>query len=389
MELCPARVEEHHEDRKHHVQRAQAAAGVPWEDATNKVQALEFVVVEVTTDTGITGTGFSYSVDIGGTAIRNLIDDYLTNLAIGMDPLAYEALWSKLSTQSGRLGLGVNSMAIAAIDIAVWDIIGKDRGEPLHTLLGGARESIPAYISEINLSANDRVGDLTERASDHMQRGYRAVKIKIDKPELEEDIERLTKIREFLPRDVRLMVDLNQKRSASQAIQATGRLERFNLDWIEEPLLYHDVQGHADLKRSTKTPIALGESLYSKYQFLNYLRAGAVDIVQADIAFVGGITEWLKVAHLASSFGKPIAPHYMMELSLPLLSAVPNGYMLEDVVGGSLTELGLLENRIGTRQGVGTPLNVPGHGIVFNKTALDQCRTTSEKLKRTFSGGSK
>jgi L-alanine-DL-glutamate epimerase-like enolase superfamily enzyme len=132
VELCPARVEEHHEDRKHHVQRAQAAAGVPWEDATNKVQALEFVVVEVTTDTGITGTGFSYSVDIGGTAIRNLIDDYLTNLAIGMDPLAYEALWSKLSTQSGRLGLGVNSMAIAAIDITVWDIIGGARSMPHH-----------------------------------------------------------------------------------------------------------------------------------------------------------------------------------------------------------------------------------------------------------------
>src|SRR3546814_17547737 len=99
--------------------------------------------------------------------------------------------------------------------------------------------------------------------------------------------------------------------SASQAIQAAGRLERFNLEWIEEPLLYHDVQGHADLKRSTRTPIALGESLYSKYQFLNYLKAGAVDIVQADVAFVGGITEWLKVANLAGSFGKPIAPHYL------------------------------------------------------------------------------
>jgi L-alanine-DL-glutamate epimerase-like enolase superfamily enzyme len=361
----------------------------PWEDATNKVQALEFVVVEVTTDTGITGTGFSYSVDIGGTAIRTLIDDYLANLTVGMDPLAYEQLWSRLSNQSRRLGLGVNSMAIAAIDVAVWDIIGKHRGEPLHRLLGGARDSIPAYISEINLAATDTVEDLRARARDYLERGYRAVKIKIGRPELEEDLERLTKIREVLPSDVRLMVDLNQKWSAAQAIQAAGRLEGFNLAWIEEPLLYHDVQGHADLKRSTKTPIALGESLYSKYQFLNYLRAGAVDIVQADVAFVGGITEWLKVAHMAGSFGKPIAPHYMMELSLPLLCAVPNGFMLEDVVGGSLTELGLLEHPIATREGVGTPLDVPGHGIVFNKTALDASRTTSEQVRQSFSGGSK
>ena len=361
----------------------------PWEDATNKVQALEFVVVKVTTDTGISGTGFSYSVDIGGTAIRTLIEDYLSNLAIGMDPLAYEQVWSRLSNQSRRLGLGVNSMAIAAIDVAIWDIIGKSRNLPLHKLLGGTRDSIPAYISEINLSSSDRVEDLQARARDYLQRGYRAVKIKIGRPELEEDIERLTKIREVLPGEVRLMVDLNQKWSASQAIQAAGRLERFNLEWIEEPLLYHDVQGHADLKRSTRTPIALGESLYSKYQFLNYLRAGAVDIVQADVAFVGGITEWLKVAHLAGSFGKPIAPHYMMELSLPLLCAVPNAFMLEDVVGGSLTELGLLENPIATRDGIGVPLDVPGHGIVFDRAALDACSVTSAEVRASFSGGSK
>src|SRR5690606_319974 len=107
------------------------------------------------------------------------------------------------------------------------------------------------------------------------------------------------------------------------------------------------------------------------------------------VAFVGGITEWLKVAHLAGSFGKPIAPHYMMELSLPLLCAVPNAFMLEDVVGGSLTELGLLENPIATRDGIGVPLDVPGHGIVFDRAALDACAVTSAEVRASFSGGSK
>lgn len=361
----------------------------PWEDATNKVQALEFVVVEVATDTGITGTGFTYSVDIGGSAMRTLIDDYLANLAIGMDPLNYEEVWSRLSNQSRRLGLGVNSMAIAAIDIAVWDIIGKHRGEPLHRMIGGARGSIQTYISEINLAQTDTVEDLLARGRDYLARGYKAVKIKIGRPDIEEDIERLARLRELLPGDVTLMVDLNQRWTAAQAIQAVGRLERFNLGWIEEPLLYHDVEGHAALKRASRTPIALGESLYSKYQFLNYLRAEAVDIVQADVAFVGGITEWLKVAHLAASFGKPIAPHYMMELSLPLLCGVPNGFMLEDVVGGSFTELGLLQNPIRTENGVGTPLDVPGHGVVFDRAALDACAATSEAIRASFRGGSK
>lgn len=361
----------------------------PWEDATNKVQALEFIFVELETDTGITGTGFSYTVDIGGTAIETLIRDYLNGLIVGMNPLAYEQIWTRLSTQSRRLGLGVNSMAIAAVDIAVWDIIGKHHGQPLHRLIGGARESIPAYISEINLAATDRVEDLIARARDYVARRYSAVKIKIGRPDFEEDIERLSKIREVLPAHIKLMVDLNQKWSAAQAIQAAAQLERFNLAWIEEPLIYHDVQGHADLRGSTRTPIALGESLYSKFQFLNYLKAGAIDIVQADVAFVGGITEWLKIAHMASAFGKPVAPHYMMEISLPLLCGVPNGFMLEDVVGGSFTELGLLQSPIRTQDGIGIASQLPGHGIQFNQSALDACKADPEQIRASFRGGSK
>jgi L-alanine-DL-glutamate epimerase-like enolase superfamily enzyme len=361
----------------------------PWEDATNKVQSLEFIVVDLVTDTGIVGTGLSYTVDIGGTAIRTLIDDYLSNLIIGMDPLDYERIWTKLTGQSRRLGLGVNSMAIAAIDVAVWDIIGKHHGMPLHRLVGGARSSIPSYISEINLSAGDTAGDLAARARDYVSRGFSSIKIKIGKPDLDEDIERIRVVKEALPPGGRLMVDLNQKWDTAQAIQAVSRLDPLGLAWIEEPMVHHDVRGHAELRRQASTPIALGESLHGKSQFLEYLRADAVDIVQADVAFVGGVTEWLKIAHLAETFGKPIAPHYMMELSLPLLCGVPNGFMLEDVVGGSLTELGLLEIPIATRNGVGVPSDRPGHGIVFDKTALAACSVDSAAVRSSFSGGSK
>lgn len=361
----------------------------PWEDATNKVGGLELIFVEITTDTGLKGTGISYTVDIGGTAIKTLIEDYLVNLAVGMDPLDYERIWSRLNRQARRLGLGVNSMAIAAIDIAVWDVIGKHYGQPLYRLLGGARDSIPSYISEINLSASDTVGDLVRRIDDYVARGYRAVKIKIGHDDPEIDVERISKARERLGRGTKLFVDLNQKWTAAEAIQKAARLDAFDLGWIEEPILYHDIAGHAALKRAIRTPIALGESLYCRQQFQQYLDAGAIDIVQADVAFVGGITEWLKIAHLASAFGRPVAPHFMMELSVHLLCGVQNAFMLENVVGGSLTELGLLEAPIVVEGGIGTPSDRPGHGIAVDWKAVKARELTPELARSTFSGGSK
>ena len=361
----------------------------PWEDATNKVQAIELIFVEVKTDTGLSGTGISYSVDIGGTVIKTLIEDYLTPLAVVMDPLDYERLWTKLNRQSRRLGLGVNSMAIAAIDIAVWDIIGKHYGQPLYRLLGGARDSIPAYISEINLSTTDTAADLTRRIDYYLARGFESVKINIchDDPEL--DIERISKAKERLGRGGRLLVDLNQKWDAAEAIQRAARLDDFDLGWIEEPILYQDIDGHARLRQAIRTPIALGESLYSRQQFLAYLRADAVDVVQADVAFVGGVTEWLKIAHLANAFGRKVAPHYMMELSLQLLCGVENAFLLEDVVGGSLTELGLLEESIRVDNGSATPPKRPGHGIVIDWTSVKARAVSSADVRIAFRGGSK
>ena len=362
---------------------------VPWEDATNKVRGLEFIVVDLVTDTGLTGTGFTYTVDIGGTAIAALVEDYLAPLVVGMDPLAYEAIWAKLQRQSRRLGVGVNAMGIAAIDVAVWDLIGKIHGQPLYKLLGGARETIPAYISEINLADGDAVADLVARVDSYLAKGYRSVKFKIGRTDIEADIERIRRVRERVGAGGQILVDLNQKWSASEALVKATRLDGLGLGWIEEPMLFDDIPAHIALKQAIRTPIALGESLHSRAQFLQYLQAGAVDFVQADVAFVGGLTEWLKIAHLAQIFGKPVAPHYMMELSLHMLCGVSNGFMLENVIGGSFTELGLLEEPIVIENGVGVPPSRPGHGIVFDRAALAAVRLRPEDLRAGFAGGSK
>jgi L-alanine-DL-glutamate epimerase-like enolase superfamily enzyme len=362
---------------------------VPWEDATNKVQGLEFVVVELVTDAGLVGTGFTYTVDIGGTSIAALVEDYLAPLVIGMDPLAYEQIWQKLQRQSRRLGVGVNALAIAAIDVGVWDLLGKIHGQPLYRLLGGAREEIPAYISEINLATHDTVDDLLARVDDYVARGYRNVKFKIGRPDLDEDIERIVRVREKLGKGARLLVDLNQKWSASEALVKASRLDGLGLGWIEEPMLFDDVAAHAALKKAIRTPIALGESLHSRAQFLDYLKADAVDYVQADVAFVGGLTEWLKIAHLAQAFGRPVAPHYMVELSLHMLCGVSNGFMLENVIGGTFGELGLLAEPFVVEGPLVRPPQRPGHGVVFDRAALDRVRLDPASLRGAFAGGSK
>ncbi|SNY90262.1 L-alanine-DL-glutamate epimerase [Cohaesibacter sp. ES.047] len=361
----------------------------PWEDATNKVQALEFVFVVLKTDTGLEGTGFSYSVDVGITSISALIEDYLAPLIVGMDPLDREQIWTKLQRQSRRLGTGVNMLAIAAIDVAVWDLIGKALGQPLWRLFGGARPEIPAYISEIKLTHDDTLADFSLRLDDYKAQGYRAVKFKIGRTEIEEDIARIRLAREKIGPDGKIFVDLNQKWTSSEARQKAAQLASFQLGWIEEPLLFHDVAAHATLRKSTTTPIALGESLFSRAQFLEYLQQDAVDIIQADVAFVGGPSEWLKIAHLADIFGRPVAPHYMMELSLHLLCGVPNGFMLENVIGGSFTELGLLEDPIVVKDAIGRPPSDAGHGLKFDRAALDACAIRPDGSPIAFAGGSK
>jgi len=268
-------------------------------------------------------------------------------------------------------------------------LIGKHYGQPLYRLLGGTRDSIPAYISEINLSATDRIDDLVHRAKDYHAQGYHAVKIKIGKDDFEEDIERIIRVQEVFGSNKRVLVDLNQKWTAAEAIQKGARLDALHLGWIEEPLLYQDIQGHAALKRAIKTPLALGESLYSREQVLAYLQADAVDFIQADVAFVGGITEWQKIAHMGQAFGRVMAPHFMMELSLHLLCGIQNGFMLENVIGGSLTELGLLAKPIIIKDGIGSPSQAPGHGIEFNWDAIRHHALTPESIRTSFQGGSK
>lgn len=338
-----------------------------WGDQTHRVDSLEFVIVDIATDTGATGTGFSYTVGVGARSIQAMLDSYMLPSLEGTtaDPRpTWHRLWHAFHDMGGG---GVVTMAIAGIDIALWDLQGKVAGRSLVDLIGHFRTAIPAYASGINL--NRDADALEEQVAGWVSKGYRAVKVKVGKPEPEEDLDRLRRLRQRIG-PVPLMIDANQGWDRTRASSAIRLLEPVGPYWIEEPLLADDQDGHAALRREVAAHIAVGENLYTRYQFNEYLSRGACDFVQPDVVRVGGITPFLDIASLAASWNVPVAPHFLRELSGQLLCAIPNGIWLEDVDGGSFSELGLLESPLPVRDGVFSPPDSAGNGLHFDRESL-------------------
>lgn len=340
----------------------------PLVDATIRLTEWELVIARVRTDNHRTGVGWCYTLGSGGTAIKALIQEALTPLVLGEDPFHVERIAAKLWWGISRLGTGLTTLAIAPLDIAIWDLIGKAVGRPLYEILGGCRERIPVYGSGVNLHLE--MDALLKQIQGYLDQGYKAVKMKVGKDDPEEDGERVKAVRQLIGPRIALMVDANLKWTVAEAVKRATLLEPFHLAWLEEPLPPEDVAGHARLRSAVNIPIAVGETLFTKHRFAEYLRNEAVDIIQADVVRVGGITEWVKIAHLADAWGIPMAPHGVYELSVSLLCAAPNALIAEMITGGSLTELGLLREPILPQEGFGTPPKKPGHGVEFDENAL-------------------
>lgn len=344
-------------------------------DSIQSINVWEWVVTTIRTDTGLTGTGWSYTLGMGGSALRAIIDDYLAVLLVGEDARDIERLWERCWLEMHANGpAGYTTLAIAPVDIALWDIRGKAANEPIWRLMGGARPRIPAYGSGINMHLEGE--PLAEQMRGFLAEGYKAVKMKVGRDDPAEDVERVAVVRKTIGPGIRLFLDANQKWTAGEAVRRMAMLERFNPDWIEEPLLADDIPGHVRARDGIRIPVALGETLFTRYEFANYIRAGAVDICQPDVPRVGGFTEWLKIAKLAEAHNLPVAPHFAVELSVHGLCAVPNGLILEDLKGGSLTDLGMLAEPWRVENGWGVPPSRPGHGYVWDEAALKRFEVT-------------
>jgi L-alanine-DL-glutamate epimerase-like enolase superfamily enzyme len=337
---------------------------------TDAVQAFlkqETVFVEITTDDGNTGTGYSYTIGTGGASVLAMLREHLMPRLRGADATLVEAVWFDLfaSTRATTVG-AITSLALAAVDTALWDLRCKRAGESLWRLAGGFRQRVPLYDTEggwLHLSTDELVaGALASKAA-----GWPGVKLKVGKTRLGDDLERLRAVREAVGADLDIMIDANQSMTHAEARRRAAAFEPLNLAWFEEPLPADDVSGHEALARSTTVPVAVGESMYSIAQFRDYLHRGAASIVQVDVARVGGITPWLKVAHLAEAYNVHVCPHFLMELHVSLVSAIPNGRYVEHI-----PQLrAITTNQMRIEDGHAIAPDAPGLGIDWNRDAID------------------
>lgn len=339
-------------------------------DAVQSFIKQETIFLEIDTADGLTGVGYSYTIGTGGRAVLSMLRDHLVPLLPGLDSRNVEGIWTELfrSTRATTVG-AITSLALAAVDTALWDLRSRRAGEPLWQVAGGYRQRVPLYDTEggwLHLPTDDLVaGALASQA-----KGLRGVKLKVGKPSIREDRDRLLAVREAVGPDLHIMVDANQSMTSAEAIRRAAAFEDADLYWFEEPLPADDVSGHARLASSTSIPIAVGESMYSIAQFRDYLHRDAAGIVQVDVARVGGITPWLKVAHLAEAYNVAVCPHFLMELHVSLVAAVPNGAYVEHI-----PQLrGITKTELVIEDGSAVAPSTPGLGIDWDADEIDRRR---------------
>ena len=289
---------------------------------------IAFLFAEITTKDGCRGLGLSYSKRAGGPGLYHHAAEIADRL-IGEDPNDIGRIWTRLVWAGASVGRsGLATQAIAAFDIALWDMKAKRAGLPLAKLLGAHRDAVPCYNTSGGFLSTP-IGELLENISASVDSGIGGIKIKVGQPDSAEDLRRMEAVRKHLPPGTALMVDANQQWDRETALRMGRALEGFGLTWIEEPLAAYDAEGHARLAASLDTPIASGEMLTSVAEHWELIRQDAVDYIQPDAARVGGISQFLKVASLGEHKRLKMAPHFAMEIHVHLAAAYEHGSWVE------------------------------------------------------------
>jgi L-talarate/galactarate dehydratase len=293
----------------------------------------KFVTLRIETDQGIEGIGVTFfGAALTGT-LRSAVEE-LAALTIGEDPVRIEAIAAKLRGAAG-FGLagpaGIFTLAISAIDMALWDLKAKSVELPLWKLLGGARERVPTYASGA-LMRGLSLDKVTASAALLKERGWRQMKMQLalpgeTSPEIE--VDRARRVREAIGPGIDLMCDINQRWRPEQAIDLGKRVEDVGFFWLEDVTHADDFAGLARITSALKTPIAGGEYVWGIVPFRHMVEARSVDIVMIDLVRVGGITQWLKVAGMAEAFNLPVVSHLIPEVHVHLIGAIPNGLTVE------------------------------------------------------------
>lgn len=325
-----------------------------------QVTQLSVVEVAVRMSDGNTGWGFSWTPSIGASAVRALLDDDISRAVVGEpdSPELWQRLWQHLHEAGGG---GITTIAMAGVDLALWDLRTKNAGTDLASFLGRHHETLPVYGSGVNLHYS--VDELAAQAQRWVDAGMTGAKIKVGKADLAEDRYRVATVREILGPDRALFIDANQRWDLDTATRALEALSESGLDWIEEPLRADDLGGYIELRRRTAVPIAAGENFHNVHRFRDFLRAEAIDVMQPNIIRVGGITPAREIATLAQEFDTQIAFHLLPELSAQLAFTLPAPTWVEDVESAGFDELGALSATTGFTFAHGTISGGPDRGL--------------------------
>ncbi|MCS5716269.1 mandelate racemase/muconate lactonizing enzyme family protein [Herbiconiux sp. CPCC 205716] len=373
----------------------------PWGPDVTSISLVETVVRD---SDGAEGFGFSWTPSIGAEAAQALLDHDITRFAVGRGT-GPEALWPELWAHLHEAGSGgLTTIAMAGLDLALWDLAGRRADRSLTELLtqgaGGATAPKGAtaasgptgptgptgppgtdpevYGSGVNL--HYPLPELVAQAERWVASGFDAVKVKVGSPELADDVARVRAVREVIGPDRRLMIDANQRWDLEHAVRALDTLAEFDLRWIEEPLRADDLPAHEALRARTAVPIALGENVHTRYRVEEFLRAGVVDVLQPNAVRVGGVTPFQQIAALARVNGVEVAPHLLLELSGQLAAAFPPAAarpLVEAVEDAGFASFGILASPSpitvdGSRMHV---TDHPGLGLRFAARPLASTRT--------------
>lgn len=303
----------------------------PLADGPTTPGTKNFVALKLGTDQGVEGLGFTF---FGGSLDQALLAAVtaLARLTIGEDPLRIEAIIDKLRTSAASSGPGgILTLALSAIDIALWDIKGKVYQQPVATLAGGHRNRINTYASGA-LMRHFPLAHCEKAAALLKERGFKQMKTQLALPgdtNPVKEVERIRVIRDAIGYETDLMCDINQRWDVRQAISIGRQVDPFRLFWLEDVTTSDDYDGLARVTDALDTPVAGGEYVYGIAPFRQMLEARSVDIVMIDVLRAGGITQWLKIAGMAEAFNMPVVSHLAPEIHVHLVSAIPNGLTVE------------------------------------------------------------
>jgi len=301
-------------------------------DSQSTVTHVEFLQVVLQTDDGITGYGMNWSYTPGLRTAQIAVQENYAPVLLGKDPAFRKQLTRECFFTNHFIGrVGATRVALAAVEYALWDLVTKQADVPLWRYLGACRDKVKAYSTDggwLTWSQDELVRD----AQALVARGFDAVKIKLGRADPREDLRRVAAVRKAVGPGIDIMTDVNCAWTLAIAKQYGSRLHDHDVKWLEEPMKPEDVTMHAELAHSIQTPIAVGETIFTREAFRDYIAAGAVHYVQADATKLLGIDEWLEVAALAASYNLPVVPHTNVQhkLHVQLAAATPNCVLVEN-----------------------------------------------------------